>query len=130
MAKGKPVLCYIRNERMVVDPNHCPIINTNPDTLYEILSECLDGKFDLAEIGRRGRNYVEHHYSLGGVAIRLGKLYLETACFPDRINRRIMRNVETLQAKLPQLIVGSPPVPLTTAATNGDSSVKSCESVR
>lgn len=130
MATGKPVLCYIRNEGMVVDPRHCPIINTNPDTLYETLSACLDGKFDLAEIGRRGRNYVEHHYSLNGVAVRLGKLYLETACFPGRINRRISKNVEKLEAKLPQLIVASPPIPLIDAAAIRSSGIKSFDSVR
>jgi hypothetical protein len=76
-----------------------------------VLRSCLDGDFDLAELGKRSRSYIEHYYSLEAVAIRLGKLYLETATFPDRINRMICRHVSDLEARLPSLLPGSPPVP-------------------
>jgi hypothetical protein len=111
MALGKPVLCYLRDTEAVIDPSTCPIINCSPDTLEEILRRCLAGDFDLAEIGRRSRSYIEHYYSLEAVAIRLGHLYLDTAGFPDRINRILARRVSALEAQLPPLSLGAPPVP-------------------
>ena len=111
MALGKPVLCYLRNPEAVIDPANCPIINCVPDTLEEALKACLDGDFDLTTLGRRSRSYVEHYYSLEAVATRLGKLYLETAEFPDRINRMISRRVSGLEAQLPPLLPGDPPIP-------------------
>jgi hypothetical protein len=110
MALGKPVLCYLRSSEAVIDPVSCPIINCAPDTLEEALKACLDGKFDLAALGRRSRSYVERYYSLEAVAIRLGKLYLETAAFPDRINRTISRRIAGLEARLPSLLTGEPPI--------------------
>jgi hypothetical protein len=110
MALGKPVLCYLRDPRAAIDPANCPMINCSPDTVEQLLRECLDGDFDLAELGRRSRSYIEHYYSLEAVAIRLGKLYLETAAFPDRINRMIYRHVSDLEARLPSLLLGAPPV--------------------
>ncbi len=84
MALGKPVLCYLSETGNVIAPEECPIINTNPDTLYDTLRECALGKYDLAEIGRRGRDYVERHYSLQAIAQRLGDLYINTAQFPPQ----------------------------------------------
>jgi len=110
MALGKPVLCYIRSPEAVIDAANCPIINCAPDTLEVALKTCLDGKFDLATLGRRSRSYVERYYSLEAVAIRLGKLYLETAAFPDRINRAISRRIAGLEARLPPLLTGEPPI--------------------
>jgi len=111
MALGKPVLCYLRNPDMVIDPANCPILNCSPDALEDVLRGCFDGEFDLIELGRRSRSYVEHYYSLEAVAIRLGQLYLETAAFPDRVNRMIDRRISELKARLPQLVTGAPPVP-------------------
>lgn len=126
MAIGKPVLCYLRDETMVIDAARCPIINTWPDTVYDILKACLDGEFDLTELGRRSRNYVEYYYSLEGVASRLGELYIETAGFPDRINRRLAKNIAGLKAKLPPLIDAEPPVPwsATRLIDQGDAETK------
>jgi hypothetical protein len=115
------VLCYLRNPEAVIDAANCPIINCAPDTLEDTLKACLDGDFDLKALGRRSRSYVEHYYSLEAVAIRLGKLYLETAEFPDRINRMISRRVSGLEARLPPLLPGDPPIPwhLTGEAVGG-----------
>jgi hypothetical protein len=111
MLVGKPVLCYLRDPSMVLDPDHCPIINTWPESLYRTLRDCLDGRYDLADIGRRGRSYVEHYHSIPAVALRLGQMYLETAGFPERINRRIRRRMARLSASLPPLTAGPTPVP-------------------
>jgi hypothetical protein len=94
MALGKVVLCYLRNpEDVCVDFEYCPIINVSPDSLYHTLKNCLVGKVDLQEIGRKGRQYVERCCTIEAVAIRLGQLYLETANLSPRallnLNRRL-----------------------------------------
>jgi hypothetical protein len=118
MALGKPVLCYLRDPQAAIDPANCPMINCSPETIEEVLRSCLNGDFDLAELGRRSRSYIEHYYSLEAVAIRLGKLYLETGAFSDRINRIIARRVSELEAQLPPLLSGAPPVPWDFAETD------------
>jgi hypothetical protein len=117
MALGKPVLCYLRGQAAVIDPANCPMINCSPDTLEDVLKACLGGDFDLTALGRRSRSYIEHYYSLEAVAIRLGTLYLETAGFPDRINRMISRRISGLEAQLPPLLLGAPPIPWHVAAS-------------
>jgi len=111
MALGKPVLCYLRNASTAIDPENCPIVNVSPDTLYDTLRHCLEGRIDLIALGRRSRSYVECYCSLEAVAIRLGHLYLETAGFRDRIKQRIRNRVAKLERNLPKVIPASPPVP-------------------
>jgi hypothetical protein len=111
MLLGKPALCYLRNRSMVLEPDACPIINTWPESLYQTLKDCLDGRYDLTELGRRSRNYVEHCHSIEAVALRLGQMYLDTAAFPERTNRRIRRRMAGLATRLPPLRPGTPPVP-------------------
>ena len=110
MAVGKPVLCYLRDPSMAIDPAACPMINTWPDTIYQTLRDCLDGRFDLVELGRRSRAYVEHYYSLEAVALRLGALYLETAGFPERIKLRMCKRMALLEAGLTPVLLGPLPV--------------------
>jgi hypothetical protein len=95
----------------VLEPDACPIINTWPESLYQTLKDCLDGRYDLAELGRRSRSYVEHCHSTEAVALRLGRMYLDTAAFPERTNRRIRRRMAGLAGRLPPLRPGTPPVP-------------------
>ncbi|MCB1562204.1 MAG: glycosyltransferase [Alphaproteobacteria bacterium] len=64
MAMGKPVVCYLREEDMHHLPKgmreDMPIINAEPDTLYEVLKEWLTTrKNELAERGRQGRVFAE-----------------------------------------------------------------------
>jgi hypothetical protein len=96
MAMAKPVLCFLRGDQMMVDPATCPIINTRPDDLYDVLKKCLRGELDLRAIGQRGRCYVEKHYSLEAVAARLGKLYIDTANFPDELNAKLKIKIHHL----------------------------------
>jgi glycosyltransferase involved in cell wall biosynthesis len=111
MALGKPVLCYLRARDTVLDPENCPIINTWPDNIYGILKSCLQGEWDLTELGRRSRSYIARYHSLEAVAARLGRLYIDTASFPARINRRLGSRVSELESALPPVIPGPPPVP-------------------
>ena len=114
MAMARPVLCYLRNDRMMIDPVTCPIIKTSPGEIYDTLKKCLQGKIDLEAIGRSGRQYVERYYSIEAVATRLGKLYAETARFPEELNARLEKRIDTLVNEhhllqsLPQPPVGAP----------------------
>jgi hypothetical protein len=97
MAMAKPVLCFLRNEQMMIDPATCPIINTRPEQIYAMLKRCLRGEVDLETVGRNGRRYVERYYSFRAVAVRLGKLYIETANFPDALNRKLKTRIDELE---------------------------------
>ena len=76
-----------------------------------MLKLCLEGNMDLIDLGRRSRRYVERYYSVEAVAARMGRLYLETADFPNNVQRQLARSVERLEAALPPVMSGVPPVP-------------------
>ena len=103
MARGKPVLCYIRNDDMLLQPNECPIINTSPDTLYDTLRWCVFHRKDLVEIGRRGRKYVERHHSIPAVAVRFGNLYMETAGLPPRLMSKLALTIKRIEGTLSEI---------------------------
>jgi hypothetical protein len=76
MALGKPVMCYIRKpEQYLLEPHECPIINTHVDTLRDDLRRLVMTRDQLANIGQRGRAYVERHYSRAAFAGRLQRAY-------------------------------------------------------
>ena len=78
MALGKPVMCFIRHaERYLLRPEECPVINTHISTLADDLRRVYHERATLPEIGRRGRSYVERHFSLAAFAGRLGRAYRE-----------------------------------------------------
>lgn len=97
MALGRPVLCFLRNDQMMIDPATCPIINTRPEQIYDVLKRCLRGEIDLNEAGKNGRRYVEQHYSLEAVAERLGRLYLDTANFSAELDAKLCARVVDLE---------------------------------
>jgi hypothetical protein len=101
MAMAKPVLCFLRNDQMMIDPVTCPIINTGPEAIYGVLKQCLRGELDLQAIGRSGRLYVEKYYSLEAVAVRLGNLYVDTARFPEQLNAKLKIRIDDLTRKRP-----------------------------
>jgi len=76
MALGKPVMCFVRHpERYLLAPEECPVINARATTLTEDLRRVIDEPERLAELGRRGRAYVEKHFSLEAFAERLRLAY-------------------------------------------------------
>jgi glycosyltransferase involved in cell wall biosynthesis len=93
MACGKPVLCYVRNTDMLLAPQKCPLIQTTPETIEDVLRWCVVNRDRLAAIGRQGRNYVEKYHSVEAVAARLARLYLDTANFPPNISERLERAI-------------------------------------
>jgi hypothetical protein len=94
MALGKPVLSYVRSADLLDAPDECPIINTTPDNLEEVLVWILDNRARLNLIGEQGRRYVQRWHSVGAVASRLGKLYRETGDFPAAVLKRIEQQRE------------------------------------
>ncbi len=80
MALGKPVICYIRDEDLHFLPEgmraDLPILSAGPDTLYGTLKTYLtDRRGNLADLGRRGRAYVETWHDPLKIAARLKKDY-------------------------------------------------------
>lgn len=100
MATGRPVMCFLRGPDMMVDAESCPIINTRPDEIYDVLRRCATGSIDLDGIGERSRRYVERYYSLEAVAARLGRLYFETAGFPTTLAARLEARVTALEGAM------------------------------
>lgn len=83
MACGRPVLTYVRSPDLVEAVDECPMINTTPDTLEEVLLWCLTNRERLAAIGAQGAAYVRRWHGIEAVAERFGRMYEETAAFPE-----------------------------------------------
>jgi glycosyltransferase involved in cell wall biosynthesis len=80
MALGKPVVCYIREEDLrFLEPEmraQLPVIRAEPVTIYDVLKGCLTTqRLRLAEIGARGRAYVERWHDPIAIARILRREY-------------------------------------------------------
>lgn len=89
LARGKPVLTYVRDRCLTVASEECPFINATPDTLDDVLTWCARNRALLPQIGRQGRAYIERHHTIPAIAARLARLYIETANLPDPLVRRL-----------------------------------------
>jgi hypothetical protein len=105
LARGKPVLCFLRDPNWIAAPEECPVIQTDPDRLVETLRWCIAHRADLPELGRSGRRYVEQYYSIPAVASRLGELYLETGDFPLRVKDRLRSGIASTNCELKALLM-------------------------
>ncbi|WP_146199842.1 glycosyltransferase [Methanospirillum stamsii] len=74
MAFGKPVLDYI-NEAFIDYYPDLPIVNTNPDNLYNNVRFLLENPEIRVELGRAGRKYVELNHDAEIIAAQLMELY-------------------------------------------------------
>jgi hypothetical protein len=89
LALGKPVMVFLRSDDTQIEGAACPLINAPPERLREILRELSLRRSELAELGWRGRKYVERYYSIEAFALRLAAMYLDTARLPPATYRRI-----------------------------------------
>ena len=89
MARGKPVLTYVRSPDLVKVADECPLLNATPDTLLTVLRWLLANRERLPAIGARGIVYVRRWHSISAVAEELGRLYEATADFPEPVLKRI-----------------------------------------
>lgn len=74
MALAKPVMTYIREDLVPTFPG-LPIVNSNPDTIYQQLKMLLDHPQLRHEIGLRGRQYVENVHDSNRVVDQLLTIY-------------------------------------------------------
>jgi glycosyltransferase involved in cell wall biosynthesis len=88
MARAKPVLCYIRSADCVLAAGECPLLQTSPETIEQVLRWCLANREALSRIGAQGRAYVERHHAVPAVAGRFSALYDETGNFPPDLRAR------------------------------------------
>lgn len=59
MALGKPVIAYIRDDVRAKFPADLPIVNANPDTIYEQIQFLLTQPEARVALGKAGRAYAE-----------------------------------------------------------------------
>jgi glycosyltransferase involved in cell wall biosynthesis len=88
MARGKPVLCYIRNADCVLAAAECPLMQATPESIEQVLRWCLANRESLRAIGAQGQAYVQRHHSIPAVAGRFSTLYEETGDFPPHLRAR------------------------------------------
>lgn len=82
MALGKPVMVFIRKPQYLLQPHECPLINVSRDTIAATLRSFARDRSGLAELGRRGREYVARYYGLDAFAQRLALAYKEKGIQP------------------------------------------------
>lgn len=75
MALGKPVIAYIREDLRNKFPPELPIINANPDTVYESIQYLLEQPDQRIQLGKAGRAYVEKYHAKEVVVDQLIKIY-------------------------------------------------------
>lgn len=78
MALGKPVVAYIRKPDAYLPKDvPCPIVSANPDSLKNALVTLIENPQLRQDLGRQGRQYVEHVFSLERVGERMAGLYAQ-----------------------------------------------------
>lgn len=77
MAAGKPVLGYIRNPSYYEHTSGTPLVSATPATLERELEKLVADGALRAEIGRRGRRYVERAWSYDALAPAYDELHRE-----------------------------------------------------
>jgi glycosyltransferase involved in cell wall biosynthesis len=77
MATGRPTICFIRESYFdYIDyGDEIPLINANPDTIYEVLKRTINEKEKLPEIGRNSRKFVEEVHNVKALTLKLIKIY-------------------------------------------------------
>jgi glycosyltransferase involved in cell wall biosynthesis len=72
MSMGKPVMCYLRPDllelhSLYATARDCPLVNTPPLRIKDVLRELVADHDRREELGRRGREYVEANHSLEAI---------------------------------------------------------------
>lgn len=77
MAIGRPTICFLRGEyfNYIDYGEQIPIINANPNTIYEVLKDILKKVNELPEIGRKSREFVEKYHDVRNVTKKLIDIY-------------------------------------------------------
>lgn len=75
MSMAKPVLCHILPDVAPTYPEGFPVIDANPDTLYDVLADWLDRPGDRHDVGVASRAYAERVHDARAVARQLVEIY-------------------------------------------------------
>jgi glycosyltransferase involved in cell wall biosynthesis len=80
MSMGKPVLCYLRPDllrlhSLYATAKDCPLVNTPPLRIKDVLRELVADPERREELGRRGREYVEANHSLEAVGAMFDAIF-------------------------------------------------------
>jgi hypothetical protein len=75
MALGKAVVCYIKPAMRENYSPELPIVSANSQTLPDVLADLLADPQRIADLGRRGRAYVEKHHDAVQLARGLADFY-------------------------------------------------------
>jgi glycosyltransferase involved in cell wall biosynthesis len=77
MAAGKPTMTYLRPDLLARYPADIPLVNANPDTVYDKLKELLSDAALRADISVRSRKYAEKYHDVRVVVQDLIGIYKE-----------------------------------------------------
>lgn len=97
MALGCPVICYLHDGTTIAEPDACPVIPANPDTIADVLRDLMSDPEGLSKARVSGPPYVKANYSINSLAWHLAKLYLETADLPESLKRSIATKAANLR---------------------------------
>lgn len=75
MALGKPLVTYILDELLETYAEGFPIVNANPDTIFNVLEELISSPDQRHEIGKKSRAYAEKVHDIRVVAAKLLEVY-------------------------------------------------------
>ncbi|NGP76694.1 glycosyltransferase family 4 protein [Balneolaceae bacterium YR4-1] len=77
MALGRPVVCHINKEfyKYIDYGDIIPIIDANPNNIYNVLKDLVENKVDLKKIASKGRYFVNKIHDLDNIVNEVLKLY-------------------------------------------------------
>lgn len=77
MALGKPVITFIRPDLVKTFPTELPIVNANPDNLYDQAKLLLENPILRHQLGKLGREYVSNYHNHRVVCEKLLTIYTQ-----------------------------------------------------
>jgi glycosyltransferase involved in cell wall biosynthesis len=88
MSMGKPVLCYLRPDLLELHSLYataadCPLVNTAPLAIKDVLRELVAHPERREELGRKGREYVESNHSLEAVGSMFDSIFRDLGIHPS-----------------------------------------------
>lgn len=75
LALAKPVISYLHETSLKELPANCPIVNANPDTIYEVLKDLLLNPARREEVSILSRKYAEEYYDPTVICNELQEVY-------------------------------------------------------
>lgn len=79
MASGSAVVCGISPEMRKAYPKGLPLIDANPDTIYETVLRLIDSPSDRETAAKKGIEYAKRVHSVENVAPEVLRVYREVA---------------------------------------------------